>query len=383
MTQSALSAQQYSDAQSRSSSPSQHNQPHAPELRSSLNRVRLALMNLSQIDLNGYKPSLRLIRFGQARSELEGNIDTMFSWLAHGLRIANGISDKALQDEILATVARYEDQDLYLAYHLAQLNTLSMANHPLTPTLQNWLLGVIQHHAIHTTTGVDLLRLSKITSRFGIDIPYNHCFDRSQRPPVFFSHDYVHDVLSALWMRPTELDAQVTPADQLELEGLYATRQMLQRYLRHCGIGVNLFLADAKNEWGGWIYCYLNDDGQVHELWASGTLSPFPNLVHFLRMVLLGELPASFDWDEEGIIKTFIAEPDANRYYFRFRLVTDVPGSNTRQVLIDAIYHRYEFVASVYAGLRTAQNLKPYWGLPDEKIAALKRMLHHHQNLRR
>ena len=320
MTTSALSAQQYSDAkQLPASAP-------APELRSSLNRTRLALMNLGQIDLSGYKPSLKLIRFNASVSEFEGSIDTMFAWLAHGLRIANGIGDRALQQEILSAVGSYAGQDLYLAYHLIQHNTLSMPGHTITPTLQNWLLGVIQRTAATAEVAVDLLRLSKIVQRLGLDIPYNHAFQATRRPPVFFSHDYIQDILSALWSRPATIDACVMPQDQLELDGVYAMRQMLQRYLRHCGIGVNLFLADTQNEWGSWIYCYLNDDGQVHELWASGTLSPFPHLLHFLRMVLLGELPASFDWDEEGLTKTFLAEPDVNPHYFHFRLVTNVEG---------------------------------------------------------
>lgn len=372
MTTSALSAQQYSDAKQLPSAAI----AVAPELRSCLNRARLALMNLGQVDLNGYKPSLKLIRYCVPKSEIEGRIDTMFAWLAHGLRIANGIGDRALQQEILDTVSQYEGQDLYLAYHLIQHNTLSMRGHTITTHLQNWLLGVIQHTAATAEIAVDLLRLSKIVHRFGLDIPYNQIFDASRRPPVFFSHDYVQDVLLVLRQRPTEIDAHVMPSDQVELDDLYAMQQMLQRYLRHCGVGVNLFLADTQNKWDSWIYCYLNDDGQVHELWCDGAGTPFPHLIRFLRQVLQSDLPASFNWDENGLTKTFVAVPDINPNYFNFQLIADVEGSNTHQVLINAIYDRFEFVSSVYAGLQLTCHL------PSEKLATLKQMLAHFQNVR-
>ena len=375
MTMSALSAQQYSDDSHSATARAAGAPAIAPELRSSLNRARLALMSLGQLDLNGYKPSLKLIRFGTPKSELESNIDTMFAWLAHGLRIANGISDRALQEEILARVRQYEGQELYLAYHFCQHNTLSLPDHTISPTLQNWLLATIQDAIFSVDTAVDLLRLSKIIQRFGIHIEYNQPFDKTRRPPIFFSLDYIQDILGALWARSPSVDAQVAPTDKIELDGLYAVRQMLQRYSRLCGVGVNPFLIDAKNEWGGWIYCYLSDNEQVHELWASATLTPFPQLIHFMRMVLLGELPARFEWDEEGLIKTFVAEPDPDPAYFQFQLLGDVEGSNTRQLLMSARYRRFEFVHGIYAGLKNVCNLKPYWHLPDAKIGGVKRML--------
>ncbi len=87
------------------------------------------------------------------------------------------------------------------------------------------------------------------------------------------------------------------------------------------------FQIDYLNEKHGWIHCYLNFNGLIHSLVASGTLPPFRDLLDFIRSITLQRLPAWFFWDEEGCGPLFEAwplvgdRPDGNCPNFHLRVI--------------------------------------------------------------
>lgn len=100
---------------------------------------------------------------------------------------------------------------------------------------------------------------------------------------------------------------------------------------------------------GGWIDLHVGVNTQKLCIQASYVFSPFESLIHFLENILSNRLPSIFEWDEEGKLKRFNAQPHENPELVRFFI--DSPSHLQGfpiHTYMEGVFQKKQFVAEFY-----------------------------------